>query len=430
MKYLFTLLLMSCCTLMSAQSLPIHFEGDVGVSDFEDFDGGTFDLVSNPSADATNASENVGQIVRNGGLVWSGSKIVLDDYLDFTENNSISMKIYTTAPVGTEVKFKLEGEANTERDVLTTVSGEWEELNFDFTGEILGAYNTLVFMFDFGNVGDGSANSTFYFDDINQGSNGEQLDFPVTFEDPEINYSVIDFGGNFSTVTEDPTDPSNSVVKSIKSATAETWAGTTIGTAAGFISFLPLTLDDSKMSVRVWSANAGTPVRLKVEAWYDPTQTCETQVSTTLDGEWETLVFDFANEAPGTAALSDGLNMGWAYNKASIFFNYGISGAQAGEQSYYFDDVYFGEMDIIDNIEDLRVAEVQVYPNPSAEAWNFSSSEIIESITLVNAQGQLITKVSPQDNLCTLASDQLAEGIYFAQVVFAGKAQTFRLIRQ
>lgn len=430
MKYLFTLLLLSSCIALSAQSLPIHFEGDVGVSDFEDFDGGTFDLVANPSADATNASENVGQIVRNGGLIWSGSKIVLDDYLDFTENNSLSLKIYTTAPVGTVVKFKLEGEAYTERDVLTTVTGEWEELNFDFTGEILGAYNTLVFMFDYGNVGNGSENSTFYFDDINQGTNGEQLDYPVTFEDPEINYSVIDFGGNFSVVTEDPTEPSNTVVKSIKSATAETWAGTTIGTAAGFISFLPLTMEDSKMSVRVWSASAGTPVRLKVEAWYDATQTCETQVNTTLDGEWETLIFDFANEAPGTATLSDGLNMGWAYNKASIFFNYGISGAQAGEQTYYFDDVYFGEMPIIDNVEDLDNLEVQVYPNPSNRVWNFSSSEIIESIILVNAQGQLFTKVDPQDFLYTLASDQLAEGIYFAQVVSAGKVQTFQLLRQ
>ena len=49
----------------------------------------------------------------------------------------------------------------------TTTSGEWETIYWDFTGEPAN-FNFLVFMFDFGNVGDGSATSTFYFDNIKQ----------------------------------------------------------------------------------------------------------------------------------------------------------------------------------------------------------------------------------------------------------------------
>ena len=105
------------------------------------------------------------------------------------------MKVFTSAPVGTTIKFKLEGVGNAERDVQTTVSNAWEELKWDFTGESAN-FNTLVFMFDFGNVGDGTANSTFLFDGIQQIFGGSQLDLHVTFEDNSVNYTTTDFGNN------------------------------------------------------------------------------------------------------------------------------------------------------------------------------------------------------------------------------------------
>jgi beta-glucanase (GH16 family) len=54
--------------------------------------------------------------------------------------------------------------------------------------------------------------------------------------------------------------------------------------------------------------------------------------------DWETLVFDFANPAAGTPPL----NLANTYNKVSIFFNFGVPGAVAGEKIYFFDDVAFG----------------------------------------------------------------------------------------
>jgi len=171
---------------------------------------------------------------------------------------------------------------------------------------------------------------------------GIQIDLPVTFEDPTINYTMSDFGANVSTLVTDPFDPPNMVMQVVKTAQAATWAGTTIGTPAGFSTDIPLSLTDSKMTVRVWSPEAGTPIRLKVEDSNDPTHTCETESNTTVSGEWEVLEFDFINQAPGTELLSVGLDWGWTYNMASIFFNFGTEGSVAGETTYYFDDVMFG----------------------------------------------------------------------------------------
>jgi hypothetical protein len=52
-------------------------------------------------------------------------------------------------------------------------------------------------------------------------------------------------------------------------------------------------------------------------------------------GGWETLTFNFATQAPGTAAL----NLAFTYNKASVFFNFGKPGAAGGAGTYYFDEL-------------------------------------------------------------------------------------------
>jgi hypothetical protein len=145
-------------------------------------------------------------------------------------------------------------------------------------------------------------------------------------------------GAEDATVVTDPVSGSGKVAKVIKSATAELWAGTTLSTGANFsIATIPFTSSAKTMTVRVWAAAAGIPVRLKVEDAADVTHTCETEATTTVAGGWQTLTFNFANQAAGTAAL----NLGFTFNKASIFFNFGKTGAQGGGGTYYFDDVSF-----------------------------------------------------------------------------------------
>lgn len=428
MKNLFLAISILSATLAYSQSLPIDFESDITTSDFVDFDGGTATVIANPDQDGINTSSTVAQIVRDGGQVWGGSKIVLASNLDFSTDNVISMKVYTTAAAGTTFKFKLESAAGSdERDVQTTVSGEWETLVWDFTGAAA-AYSEVVFMFDFGNVGDGSSNSTVLIDDVMQEFGGLQIDFPVGFEGSDINYTVTDFGGNQSQLVADPTDPNNTVVQTIKTSQAATWAGTTIGTQAGFATNLPLTLADSHMNVMVWSPTAGTPIRLKVEDSNDPTHTCETQTNTTIAGGWEQLEFDFSNEAAGTASLSVGLSMGWTYNKASIFFNFDTEGAVAGEMTYYFDDVQFGES--IVSTDDHESADLISYPNPTVDRWTVESTNTrISKVEIYDVQGRLCQSIDNENSYLSVNVSAFSEGIYWAKVYTDLGVTTAKLLK-
>ncbi len=73
--------------------------------------------------------------------------------------------------MGAKVLLKVENSANSaqnfEKEVLTTTANAWEELTFDYTAiNTANPYDRIVMIFDLGTPGDGSANYTFYFDDI------------------------------------------------------------------------------------------------------------------------------------------------------------------------------------------------------------------------------------------------------------------------
>jgi hypothetical protein len=172
---------------------------------------------------------------------------------------------------------------------------------------------------------------------------------PVTFEDTTVNYSLTDFGGNAHVVMADPTNPNNTVAQVTKTQAAQLWAGTTISTPSGFASAIPFSANDSVISVRVWSPDAGIPVRLKAEDHTNPSISVETETMTTMSGAWETMLFNFNDEVSGTAVI----NLMNTYDMASIFFNFGTDGATAGEKIYYFDDVQMGAPCQVTSTEDV-----------------------------------------------------------------------------
>ncbi len=163
---------------------------------------------------------------------------------------------------------------------------------------------------------------------------------PVTFDDPAVSYTLTGFGGaEAASVVTDPAGGANKVAEVTKSATAELWAGVTVSTEPGnSLAPIPFTATAKTITVRVWSPTAGVPIRLKVEDAADGSKSCETEALTTVANAWETLTFDFANPAAGTAPL----NLATTYNRMSVFPNFGKTGAQIGGPStYYFDDFAF-----------------------------------------------------------------------------------------
>ncbi len=168
-----------------------------------------------------------------------------------------------------------------------------------------------------------------------------QMDLPVTFDSATVNYGLVGFGGaEDSSVVADPAGGANKVVKVIKGATAETFAGTSLsdpsGSPKGFATRIPLDATHTRMTVRTYSPDIGVRVRLKVEDKTNATISVETEALTTVADAWETLTFDFlVPTVPPTA----GFNAANTYNLATIFFNFGTNGATAGAKTYYFDDL-------------------------------------------------------------------------------------------
>ena len=348
-------------------------------------------------------------MVKSAPEVWGGSVITLGAPIDFSANKVFRMKVYSPR-VGAKVLLKVENATNGgisfEKETETTVANAWEDLVFDYNAINTGnSYQKIVLIFELGTVGDGSANFTFLFDDIRLTNQipTVPLTLPVTFDNPAINYAVTDFGGATTVNDVDPTNAANKVKKTTKPTGAASWAGTTIG--AYFTSKIPFTATETQMSIRVYSPAAGIRVRLKVEDHTNNARSVETEAMTTAADTWETLVFDFANQSAGTAAM----NLSYNYDMASVFFNFNVDG---DGKVFYWDDVQFLPTNVtpnyvalpIDfqsttfgyNIIDFAGGNLSVINNPFINAGNPSSkvARMIKNAGEVYA-GSLIGLVNP-----------------------------------
>jgi len=327
-------------TIVDPVLLPLTFESPTLNYAFTNFDGGAATVVANPQINGINTSAKVVKIVKSAGQVWGGSFINLSGNIDFSANKVFRMKVWSPR-VGAKVLLKVENAANTalsyEKETTTTLANAWEDLVFDYNGvNTANTYQHVVIIFDNGTMGNGTANFTFWIDDIRLTNvlPNAQISLPVTFDNAGVNYTVTDFGGNATVDGVDPTNAANKVKISTKTNGAQTWAGTSIGTPLGFATKVPFSATATQMTVRVYSPAVGLPIRLKVEDHTNNTHSVETEKLSTVANGWETINFDFANNASGTPAL----NLAYNYDLASIFFDFNNAGTG---KVFYWDDVIF-----------------------------------------------------------------------------------------
>jgi len=421
MKQLFTLFaLVLFGLIVSAQ----YMYNDFDANQNEPFSGVNNNptIVANPDPSGINTSANVAEWVRGEGFEWAHVYTELDGYIDFATGTTFQLKVYS--PIACEVLLKLEDKLNagTFVEVMgnVTTPNQWQLLTYEFSNAASGTYDKIVIFFDFATTVD----NVFYFDDVEGpeyggGSTGDPVTLPVTFDDENVNYALTDFGGNNSEIVEDPENASNMVAKSIKTAGAEIWAGTTVGGTTGFPEEIPFTPGETFMRVRVWSPTAGTPIRLKVEDFNDETKSVETEAMTTVASGWETLVFDFSNEASGTAEI----NYDYYYNKASIFFNFGSNGA---DDMYYWDDMEFGPLT---SIADRDIQQLTFLQNPVMDILKLNTSADIDFIQVCSLSGQTVEVSKVGQNSYDVSN--LNKGVYTVLAIDSeGNNFTGKILKQ
>ena len=162
----------------------------------------------------------------------------------------------------------------------------------------------------------------------------------LDFNTAGVTYTLSPFGGASATLTSAGVPagaPSGQVLKFARPASADCFAGVTLSVGDKLsIGRVPFAANATTMTVRIYAPAAGLNVKLKLEDANDNTHTVETDVTTTVAG-WQTLTFDFANQAPGTAAL----NTAFTFNKLTIFPNFSCGSGAPADADFYVGPITF-----------------------------------------------------------------------------------------
>ena len=400
------------------QSFPFDFENNT--PGMLGYDGATFTIVPNPNSTG-NSSANVAEIVKvNVSDIWAGGKITNISSLDFSSaaTSVLSMKVYTNEPVGTVIKVKLENPYTCEVDAVTTMSGAWETLTFDFG--IPAPYGSVDLVIMPQPFTDGGG-KVFYVDDIQQVPGviaTPRSGLPVTFESGTTDRHFFDFE---SAIMESLPNPlvgadngSPNVGKVIKYLGAP-YGGTSI-TFSNNVDFVNHPVITMKV---LTSAPIGTYITLKAEKpfWGE-----ERSVQTTKTEEWETLSFDFTNAPTDLPTFA-------------LMFDFVAGSANVGDgtiaSTFYFDDIKYANVPLSIEENDGATAFI-VRPNPSSDYWLVSNTIGLSfNVEVYDVKGQLVGHFESNQGLeVTIDASIYASGVYYAKVTSATGSETIRLIKR
>jgi hypothetical protein len=363
--------------------------------------------------------------------LWAGTTLStptgLATVIPFSAGNTIITVRVWSPDAGIQVRLKAEVVGDPTKSVETeathTTANGWQTLTFDFSSQASGtapinftfSYNMLSIFYNFGVTGATAGLKTYYCDDImfGSGSTLTQVDLPITFDDAMVDYDLISFGNAIDSIVVDPTNPNNMVLRQDKPAGAQTWAGTVLGDG-GLANAIPFTATHHFMTARVWSAAAGTPVLMKVEDVANGAVSVETIATTTVAGAWQTLTFDFTNNAPGTPAI----DYNATYGKVVIFGDFGNA---ASGKTFYFDDIEFSPSGI--GVEETAwISDLKVMPNPSngviTLSGNLTANGNID-VTVTDLQGRVVYSASERVGGTlnqTVNLENVSNGIYMVTI--------------
>ena len=178
-KIYYSLLTLIGLTAIGSAQTNIDFEAggagaDYGWHVFENDTNPNLEFVANPDNTGANTSATAAMYTTlETGMPWAGCETVDEAFTPFTltaSNCVIKIMVYKT--VISDVAIKLKQTDNTELPeikVSNTVTGEWEELTFDFSGQVPNTANpikNIVIFPDFPAGAERTYGTVTYFDNI------------------------------------------------------------------------------------------------------------------------------------------------------------------------------------------------------------------------------------------------------------------------
>ncbi|MDD5508688.1 MAG: T9SS type A sorting domain-containing protein [Bacteroidales bacterium] len=386
----------------------------------------TFLVVDNPDPSGINKSAKVMKFIRrgtsDGGWPWGGFWANCDPKNNVTGNQYCHVKVWK--PRISPLKFKIEGGPSGTLETASmnaqTLSGEWEDIVFDFTS-MDGEYPVVAFMPDFEDPLTVAEVQEIYFDDIifnNDPNPIKPSGAPlwIDFEDETAGPLTLHVMGcgdwdneELHPVSEtfmivdnpDPTglNTSGKVMKFMRRGTFD--GGLPWG---GFWANCEPKADitgKNYVHVKVWKPRV-SPLKFKLEGGPSGTMETLSLYPQTLSGQWEDIVFDFTactGEYPVIAFMpdfEDPLTMG-------------------NVQEIYFDDIIFSNnpMPFGTGLHDPSTIEVMVYPNPCDKEVNLINPTDLRRIIVYNVTGQVM--ISLEDvtaGQTVINTTDLVNGIY------------------
>lgn len=413
MKKITLLIALMITSLGFAQSFPFTFE--TGTTTFTDFDGGATTVITNPVSSGINTSTKVAQMVKSPGQPWAGSYITMPAPIDFSVNKVIKVKVYF--PVANKkllVKFEGSGNDGNNFQIESAIvpANVWTELTFDYSGISNNLNPKMVFIFDLGTQGDGTASSTYLFDDITFSPPlivYDPIVLPLDFENTNQNFIFGDFAGGKLTKVANPDqsagNPSATVLK-MEKFFEQVYGG------SSFILAEPINQSLGKFfRMSVWSPKVGGRVLLKFEGTGAATQVD----SPPLVMGWQEVVYDFS----ALPAAS--------YNKVVLINDLDVMGDGTAAFTYYYDNL---RQATTLSTAKFDTSSIKMYPNPVRNTLTIDANSNIQKVSVYNILGQEVMKASPKSNSVTLQTSELQKGAYMVRTEIDGNVSTSKIIKE
>jgi len=433
MKFITLIILAIWSSLAWSQAGPIDFQSTgFGANwqwtTFENGSNPPLEMVANPNPSGINLSSTVAKFTALvSGAPWAGFESVHGQGIGIfnltAANCQVKMMVYkpVLSPVG--LKFATPAGGSTgEILVSNTLVNQWEELTFDFTAVINAPTSTgidqIIIFPDFTQRSD---NNICYIDNIKFSNQDGTQNLAPMVAAPTPTYPAAAVIALFSNpYNEETVDTwqapwSQAQVTDLQIQGNDTKRYSSMN-FAGIETVGPNILNLSDMThfrIDYWTANMD-PFKVKLvdfgaNGQYAGGDDSESELSFQPTAQtWNTL------EIP----LTQFSNL----NSLAHFAQLILSGEPAGSGVVFVDNILFFNENLT-STNPISSNYLRVFPNPASDKISIESSKEILQIECYNQYGQKINLGENNGLMFDLSTQELAPGIYFLEVTFAGVEQ-------